>query len=566
MIRAIVFLLSRSLKNRVLLRLKRLRQPKYLISAIAGLAYLYFVILRYSFVSRSPAPPEPPAPHESSITLAETALAFLLFMTVVFQWIFSNSQKALFKEAEIQFFFPAPISRKALIHYLIAKAQTGIAFGTLISFFIFGRSRLISHAGFFLITLWLVYDFLYLNRIVIFLVKRSRSRRLWALGFLLFSVLSTLFWILRFLPPPPMTEGLVPADLFAWMEQLGESGPLLCLLFPFRLLIRPAFASGFVQFVVRVAPSVAIIGFVYGWILRGNSTFEESVLGHAGKEADLWKAPGAQRTSGGQSRQPPFRLKPQGFAPVAVYWKNLFLAVGFSARRTIPALAALTLLFLLIINASGESVPMIIGTTAAVLACFLALLGPVIFREDLRTDLKYVDLLKTYPVRGWEIVLGEILGPATVLAVLEWILVLIAVSVLPVIEKAPWNVFARIFIGLGAVLVMPCLSLIGILIQNAAVLLLPGWVQLGREHQRGVEAMGQRLISSIATALSLLVAAVPAALLFLAVFLAGHWIMGLAAVPIASLLAALALLVEAGVGILWLGNLFERFDPSEEIL
>ena len=60
----------------------------------------------------------------------------------------------------------------------------------------------------------------------------------------------------------------------------------------------------------------------------------------------------------------------------------------------------------------------------------------------------------------------------------------------------------------------------------------------------------------------LLVAAVPAALLFLTVFFAGHWAIGLAVIPLASLSASFALLVEAAIGIFWLGRLFDKFDAS----
>lgn len=100
--------------------------------------------------------------------------------------------------------------------------------------------------------------------------------------------------------------------------------------------------------------------------------------------------------------------------------------------------------------------------------------------------------------------------------------------------------------------------------QNAAALILPGWVQIEKEQQRGVEAMGQRLISSIATVLFLLIAALPAALLFALVLFAGRTALGAAAIPAASLPAACALLLEAAAGILWLGTLFDKFDVSKE--
>jgi hypothetical protein len=206
-----------------------------------------------------------------------------------------------------------------------------------------------------------------------------------------------------------------------------------------------------------------------------------------------------------------------------------------------------------------------IGWMAVGISGFLTLMGPILFRDDLRTDLRNVDLLKSYPVPGWGIVLGEVLGPATVLAIFQWVLVLLAAGLLPGMETRALSVSGRIYVAIGAALLLPCFGFIGILVQNAAVLLLPGWVQLGKEHQRGVEAMGQRLITGVATAVSLLIAAVPAALLFGAMWFAGYRLIGLAVVPFASMLAAFGLLAEAAIGIVWLGRLFDRFDTSREI-
>ena len=47
MIQAFVFLLSRSFVNRTKARLKRLKQPKYLVGALFGLLYLYGYFFRF---------------------------------------------------------------------------------------------------------------------------------------------------------------------------------------------------------------------------------------------------------------------------------------------------------------------------------------------------------------------------------------------------------------------------------------------------------------------------------------------------------------------------------------
>ncbi len=351
MIRAFFFLLSCSLKNRVVLRLKRLRQPKYLISALAGLAYLYFVFI-HRYAGSPQIHRESPLLDESMGALVEICFALCLLAIVALQWFFRNSRTPLFSEAEIQFLFPAPMSRTALIHYRIAKAQIGIMFGTLLSFIIFGRGSGAAHAWFLLITLWLVYSFLSLYKIAILLGIQTRRLRAWTLAFFVCAVVLVAVWI-RFVLPPSNPD---QQSLFAWLAKLVESGPVFYLLFPFRLLIHPAFARDLPQFVTRLTPALVMLAAVYGWIRYSSSNIEEAVLGRAGSESvSLMTFAGAKheepQTISKKSRRPPFRLKPRGFAPAAIYWKNLSLAGTFDARRTLPALAALVILLRLTVPA-----------------------------------------------------------------------------------------------------------------------------------------------------------------------------------------------------------------------
>ena len=50
MIGALFYLLFTSWKNRLLWRIRRLKQPKYLVGAIVGAGYFYFFFLRPTFV------------------------------------------------------------------------------------------------------------------------------------------------------------------------------------------------------------------------------------------------------------------------------------------------------------------------------------------------------------------------------------------------------------------------------------------------------------------------------------------------------------------------------------
>ena len=81
----------------------------------------------------------------------------------------------------------------------------------------------------------------------------------------------------------------------------------------------------------------------------------------------------------------------------------------------------------------------------------------------------------------------------------------------------------------------------------------------------GIEVTGQRLIFMLGQMLVFVVALIPAAALFAGVFFLVKMLLGMAtAIPLASIAAAIVLAVEAGLGVMLLGWLFERYDVSAE--
>jgi hypothetical protein len=177
-----------------------------------------------------------------------------------------------------------------------------------------------------------------------------------------------------------------------------------------------------------------------------------------------------------------------------------------------------------------------------------------------------MDILKVFPLPGWQIALGEILAPAVILTCVHWLLLLIGVLCLaphPPI-KIPGNLIVAI--GIGAALIVPALNVISLLIPNAAVLLFSAWFQAGKDSPRGIEATGQRLIFAIGQFLAFAVSLIPAAAVFYGLFSLVIYLSGLllAAVLTAAIGAAVVLAVEAGLGVMLLGYLFNKFDVSGE--
>jgi ABC-2 type transport system permease protein len=208
-----------------------------------------------------------------------------------------------------------------------------------------------------------------------------------------------------------------------------------------------------------------------------------------------------------------------------------------------------------------------VGIVTAILGGYSLFFGPVILRQDLRQDLANADVLKMYPLHGWQIVVGELLTPATILTGVQWCLVLLSVSMfthLPDGQAVPLEM--RFSIGLGIAIIAPMLNLISLVIPNASALLFPAWTQLGREQAGGIEVMGQRLIFLLGSVLVFGFALVPVAALFGVVFFLGKVFAGLIlAVPLAAAAAAAVMAVETALAVWWMGRLFERFDSSAEL-
>jgi hypothetical protein len=168
---------------------------------------------------------------------------------------------------------------------------------------------------------------------------------------------------------------------------------------------------------------------------------------------------------------------------------------------------------------------------------------------------------------GWQMVLGEMLAPVAILAGAQWLLVLFAFLFCPAnFGGAPAPAVLRVTMALSAALVMPCVDFIALLLPNAAALIFPAWVQLGKDTPRGFETMGQQLILIFGQILVLALALLPAAAAGVVAWFAVWWLFGKVlalAVALSALAGAAVLAAEAAAGVQLLGKAFEKFDWSE---
>jgi hypothetical protein len=576
MISALLYLQYHTSRNRLVSRFKRLKQPKYLVGAIVGGLYFYFYFFRYLFRGFGGRPVVNIAVSPEHRLLFESLGALVLFVIVLLAWIIPHERAALtFTEAEVAFLFPAPITRRTLIHFKLLRSQLGIFFTTLLFTLFsrrFGGNAWIHAFGWWLILSTLNLHFLGSSFARTMLLDRGVSnwlRRLLVFGLAVAMAASVWVWAKRTLPAPGAADTANLNAILDYVQRVLTAGPALYLLYPFRLVVRPFLAQDATAFFAVLAPGLLLFLLHYLWVIYSDVAFEEASVEASQKLATRIAAVRAGNWQGAKKNQkakrPWFKLAATGPSATALFWKNL-IGVGqvLSVRLWITIVVVVAIFgFVLAGNAQSHGLSIIVAFFVAIALGYSLLLGPQVLRLDFRNDLPLADILKTYPMRGWQIALGEILAPVAVLAVCQWLLLLVGAGLLfylPVKQEALF-----LAIALGAAILLPVLDVLLLLIPNAAVLLFPSWIQTGKDSPRGIEATGQRLIFALGQLLVLLLALLPAAGAFVGVFFLLNFAFGpAAAVPLASLAATIILAVEAGFGMMLLGKLFDRFDVTEE--
>ena len=578
MVSALLYLQYHSIKNRLVLRVRRLKQPKYLLGGIVGALYFYFYFFRYLFglpARRSSLTLGSPA---SGAVLGESIGAAVLLVVVLVAWVVPRERAALaFSEAEVAFLFPAPISRRGLIHYKLLRSQAAILFTTFVLMLVtnrFGGKFWLHAAGWWLILSTLNLHLLGSSFARTMLLDKGISnwrRRLIILALALLAGAAVFIWANRTVPRIDVSQVTDLKAIQDYFRAVLTSGPLPWLLYPFRLVVRPYFAAEAHAFLVALVPALALAGLHYAWVARADVAFEEASLEASRRIAQKITAARSGNVpsrSSPKRRRSPFRLRSTGTPAVALLWKNLLSAgQAFSFRLWIVlASTAIVLSTLLARRSDNPNLVSAIGMAVGMLVVWSLFLGPQVLRVDLRQDLSVADVLKMYPMRGWEIIFGELLAPAAILTGVQWILLLVSGVLLWTAPGSWLSQSAIVAVGIGAALIMPMLDLIVMQIPNAAVLLFPAWLQGGKERAQGIEVTGQRIIAIFAQLLVFIVTLIPATIIFGIVFYPTQLAFGRpAAIVPASVAATLVLAAEAALGIVLLGRIFERFDVSAEL-
>jgi ABC-2 type transport system permease protein len=564
-IRAFTYLAWRSARNRLARQVRQLRSPRYLAALLLGLGYLWVVAVEQR-------------PHHSPTSVSgghwmELLGSLSVAGAVLWGWVFGVERRVLaFTPAEVTFLFSGPVRRRELVQYKLLRNQLLILFNALLWTLILATERFGASPWLRALSIWVLLTTISFHRLGASFVRtsllehgrigaRHRLVSFIALG----AALVGMTWSIR--GALPSLEAGWHGGLAPFLDALDQAAaqPLpRLLLAPFRALVRPLAAHSLGDWLRAMGPAVGLLALHYVWVIRADTAFEEAAAEASLRRERHRAERGGARPRVAYRRLPRLlRLAPTGWPGGAILWKNLVATVRTRRTRTVVGVFVVTGAAAALVSLNGnEGVADVVGWLSATWAGLALVMGPQWIRNDLRTDLRKLDLLRSYPLRGRVVVAAETAASTLVLTALQVGLLLIAYLAFLGNRTMEPGLHERTLLVLVSAVCLPGINYLGLLVQNGAALMFPAWVHLGTGRAGGVEALGQNMlmIAAYCAALGVLLAApglLGAGLFELSRERLGWW----AAVPAAvTLLSGIA--VEAAIVLRWLGRVFESTDPA----
>jgi ABC-2 type transport system permease protein len=572
MLRAGLYIMWCSARNRMRRRIQRLREPRYLTGAAAGVAYLYFAIF-----SRARSRPPAGSAGRGGVGAAPTTLlsllgpsapalaSLLLLLVAAASWIFPIGSGLLnFSRAEKQFLFPAPVSRRWLVAYRLLRAQLAVLISaSVLALFYRGGGaggRLRSALG-----IWMFLMTCHLYFAGVTLARRRPSaagpagRWIGRIPFLFtIAAMGTIAAAVgRMVAARPVTDF---RDAWDTLGGIAQTGLPQVFLWPFTAVLQPFLAVTTAAWIHALPAAALVLLAAAAWVLRTGDVLDTG----------LELAPELQPARGAARRPLQYRSRPSawvlgsaGRAETAFVWKGAmqtFRVVDWRLMLRGTGIVLWLVVASLAVN-RARGFTEILGVLAVFAMGFTVAMGPQILRADLRQDLEHLELLKTWPVRAASVVRGELIWPTMVVTTVAWACGIVALTFSAAVFSStgrPW----RMAVGTAAMILTPALVLAQYTIHNAAALVFPAWIHLGAGRARGVDAIGQRLILLGGTWLTLVVLLLPGVIvgggIGLALYrIAGPWVCLPGALCCAAIIG-----IELVVATEALGPLYERLDVT----
>ena len=565
--RPLLYLTWRSAVNRTRLRLRRLREPTYLIAFLLGAAYFAFIFWGGWSSDDSPSMLQTVSRGRGGVDFGFT---ILLFGSAATAWIWPRSGRPAlpFSRADVQHLFTAPISRRDLVRYRVLRSQLSAVIVSAFVMLIF-RPASLGEGGIAFIGLLLLMTTSSLHLTGVSLSRASRGARRWipraiaAGAVIIVGTTVAMNWA-------QITAAAARAGTSVPMTVVGNeldrvlgSGPAAIVLWPFRTLAGLPLSQSPAEFFTALPWVLILLILNYAWVVRTDAPFEEGSAELSEKLENLRRRGPTAFRQPRTSKRTPFKLAPHGRPETAIVWKNLISMGRFLSWALLFQVGPIVIFFGVSFTQGSRGRAGVLTFLSLLIAVLTLTIGPQLLRSDLRQDLTALSVLKTWPIRGAALVRGEVLAPALVLTAVIFLALISAAVLAPSGGEEMMNRWRWLLAGL---FVAPGLVLAHLLVQNGLAVTFPAWVHLGRHG--GIDVMGQQIIVMGVVVLALIAALVPAVALAAAGAGVFYLLTGTFPVILAGLLAGGALLVEAFAASEVLGAILDRsdiaaIDPSE---
>jgi hypothetical protein len=515
-----VYLTVCTIRNTAWRALRRLRQPRYLLIAAGFVLWIGSTIVgRPSSGSFGAVPLDTTRARAVAVGVATLLLAS--------GWMLPVGAPLRFTNAEIQFLFPAPATRRQLIAYKLVRILLGAAVaGAFLAVFV-GPTRPIP-ALFFAAKSALIMMVLTVHGVGI-ATYRSRASDA---------------------GPRPGRRWPIVAAVACLTPFAGAA------------LVVVAFSSA-MRFVAALPIAAVVIGVHVAWVLRTDSAFEDAATEAAEKMNRAVATGHAFAPRLPRRRASSFRLAPGGPAETAILWKN-WLLLGRRSRQALLTAAILLVSVATIVMVASGAAPKadVIGGTVMFAVMLTVLLGPAMLRIDLRQDLTHLALIKTWPIRGAALIRGELLAPAIALSLAAAAAIAIGSAVAPgLLLTEETGAGGRATFAAAAVLATTAVITAQLVVHNGFAVCFPAWVELKVATGAAALEMNVRMIlvmygSMLALAVLLVL---PAAAGFLVYAVTGGLL-------ISSAIFAAVLACESVAAIEILGRILDRTDLHDVVV
>lgn len=559
------YLIRTSMRNRFTRQVKRLRTPRYALAFALGIVYFWFFFLRNT---RSGA-------MDGTTTLVMLSFAGVAVLGyLAWSWIFGTDRTALaFTRAEVALLFPAPVSRRGLILYKLARSQLGILVSVVVWSLILNRAgdpvaSLMRGAG-----LWVALSTLSLHRLGIGLWRAGATelgaggaRRslpamlvfLAAIGAVAWSFWSHWGWV----------SGAADArQVFEAFVAILELPPASIVVYPIKLAFAPVVLREPGPWALALLQALLLLALHVWWVLSSDAAFEEAAAEASERLAKRVEQMRARRGGGSVVRSTSVRrtipLAATGLPAVAILWKNALWMLRTHQLRGLLIPPVLLLGATLVFAGDDRKLGIVFAVLCGVFVALLLLFGPMTMRNDLRSDLLHLPMLKTLPIPGRDVVLAQVMSGSLSLAISQVLLAGVAylsLTLAPGASPVPAQVLLAC--ALAAPLFLVALNAANFTLHNGAALLFPGWVKLGEHGPGGFEATGQMMLTSVATLVSLALLLVLPALAGGVGYLVFSSELG-TGVLVGLLVASAILAAETWFMVSGLGRAFEKVEPSQ---